>query len=290
MEIKLNDKKLDVSLDNENSLGEVLAGLEQWLTNAGHRISELNIDGSTVSASMIEDIFNKEIKDIKTLEIRTNVIAELTAASILNLFEDIKEYESLTFEQKSTFYNTWKETPTARYISTEMKDLYTFCFNTFSLGEMNPDTLRSITEEIQREVNTPVSEFKNIEPLLNEICERLIRLPLDIQTGRDAVAAQTIQIFAAVSEKIIRIFRQLDSQGYLSVVKPEDENEKPLATLITGFGNILEELLEAYEKNDSVLVGDLTEYEASPKLKKLYAAILKNIQITAELHDKQGAK
>jgi hypothetical protein len=164
-----------------------------------------------------------------------------------------------------------------------MPELYSFCVGAFLHGEITPETLISITEEIQREVNTPVSEFKNIEPLLGDTCERLIRLPLDIQTGRDSIAAQTIQVFSAVAEKIFRIFKQLDIQGYL---KGPSEKGKSLSHLITNFGILLKDLLEAYEKNDSVLVGDITEYEASPKLKELYAAILENIQQNASAGDK----
>ncbi|MCL2800884.1 MAG: hypothetical protein FWD28_03915 [Treponema sp.] len=275
MEIKINDKILDAKPENENTVGEVLSSVEQWLESSGHRISELKIDNELVNVSEIGDVFAKNIDSVNLMEIRTLAIGELAAASILNLIEDIKEYEGLDFNGKKAFFETWKTSAAAGFLSAEMPDLFGFCVNTFSNGEIGAQTLLSITEEIQREVIEPVKELSNIEPVLNEICERLIRLPLDIQTGKDALAAQTIQIFSAVTEKIIRIFRQLDIQGYLSLASG---SEKPLNQLITEFWNVLKELLEAYEKNDSILVGDITEYEAAPKLKKLYFAILENIQ------------
>jgi len=284
MEIKLNNKTLDVNLEKENTLGEILAGLEQWLSSSGHRIVELNIDGKPVNASMMETIFSKEIKDIAIIDIHTNVIAELSAASLLNLLEDIDEFEELSHDKKSEFFNNWKETPAACFIYSEMTDLFAYCVNTFSNGEMSCQTLRTITEEIQREVTTPVSEFTKIEPVLDEICERLVRLPLDIQTGKDAQAAQTIQLFSAISEKIFRIYRQLDTQGYFFNKTNTDNSEDSIkrkyivSEKITDFTAILRDLLDAYEKNDSVLVGDLTEYEASPKLKELYDAVFENIQ------------
>jgi molybdopterin converting factor small subunit len=292
MEIKINNKTLDASLENENTLGDVLAGIEQWLSSQGFRIAELDIDGQSINASMIEEIFNREINTIKCININTNAIAELTAASLMNLIEDIKEYENLNFEEKKEFHNKWKNSATAAFIYAEMPDLYAFCANTFSKGEMDIKTLMSITEEIQREVNKPSEEFANIEVVLNEICERLVDLPLDIQTGKDARAAQTIQLFSAVSEKIIRIFRQLDIQGYLSQgcqsqgCTSQKGESKPLNQLITEFGNVIRELFDAYEKNDSVLVGDLTEYEASPKIRELYYAVLKNCKNTSELQNK----
>jgi len=275
MDIKINDRALDVSLDNENTLGEVLAGLEQWLGNMGHRISSISIDGEQTSASMIESIFSREIDKIQCVDIQTNAIAELMAASLLNLLEDIREFEKIDFKDKQVFFNNWTGSATAQFISAEISDLYAFCVNTFSNGNMTSETLISVTEEILREVNEPVKELTNLEPILKDTCERLENLPLDIQTGKDARAAQSIQIFSAVTEKIIRLYRQLNIQGYLST---DERSEELLETQITNFSGVLKELLEAYEKNDSVLVGDLTEYEASPKLKDLFYAILGNVK------------
>jgi hypothetical protein len=283
MEIKINNKKLDAKLDNEKTIGEVLANLEQWLTDSGHRITELNIDGQTINTSMLEEIFEKEIDTISCIEVQTNVIAELTAASLLNLLEDIKEYEGLDHEGKVSFFNNWKESATAHFISAEIPDLYSFCLNTFNKGEVAVQTLISVTEEIQREVNDPKNELISIEPVLNEICQRLVDLPLDIQTGKDSRAAQTIQLFTAVTEKIFRIIKQLDIQGYLE----QTTDGKPFIQLITEFGKVLKELLEAYEKNDSVLVGDLTEYEASPKLKNLFEVIIDTIEKQEEMQGKK---
>jgi len=281
MEIKVNGKTLDVSLDKEKILADVISGLDQWLTNCGHRITGLDIDGCSVNAPMIHDALQREINSIKWIDLKTSSIAELTAASLLNLLEDIAEYESLDFERKKNYFEKWKESSTAGLLCSELKDLYTYCVNTFTAGSMDTKTLISITEEIQREVLDPVNEIIKIEQILKDICEKLIDLPLDIQTGKDARAAGTIQIFSAVTEKIFRIFWQLYIQGYL----PEESKSsdgKPLEESIKEFSQVLKDLLDAYEKNDSVLVGDLTEYEASPKLKALYITILENIQRQAD--------
>jgi len=277
MVIKINEKALDISLENENTLGDVLAGLDQWLSNSGHRISEIIIDGQEMSSSMLEEAFQRDIKTIKSLDINTNVIAELWAASLLNLIEDIKEFEKSEFEEKAKYFEKWQETVTARFISAEMPELFAFCANAFSGSDVTPQTLLSITQEIQREVTDPKNELTNMEPVLNEICTRLTDLPLDIQTGKDARAAQTIQIFSAITEKIFRIFKQLGTQGYLS---GDTDEEAALCELMTGFADVLRDLLEAYEKSDSVLVGDLAEYEAAPKIKELYNAILENVNLS----------
>jgi len=278
MIIKINGKTLDFSLDNEKTLGEVFTSLEQWLANSGHRLSEISIDGQAVSARMVEEVFKKEVKSIKELNISTNAVAELAAASLQTLLKDIDEYENLKFDEKAKFFDNWKNSAQALFIMQEMPDLYSYFKNTFLSGEIPLQTLRSVTEEIQREVNEPVKELVKIEPILNEICGKLINLPLDIQTGKDLTAAQTIQLFAAITEKIIRLFYQLSTQGYIVQI----EEAKKIADGFGDFKNILTELLESYEKHDIIIVGDVAEYEAAPKLKELYLNILSNCREEAK--------
>jgi len=283
MKININGKPLDYTLTNEKTLIEIIAGLEQWLSSSGHRMSELSVDGQDVNSSMVEEIFKKDIKTVKLIEIRTNSIAELTTACILNLKHDIDEYEKLNFDEKAKFFDNWKEGSHAQYISEEMPDLYSYFVDAFSAGKISIETLRAITEEVQREITEPVKELEKIEPILNEICEKLINLPLNIQTGKDLLAATTIELFSTITEKIIRIFYQLNIQGYLLQM----EEAKKIAHDFIDFKNILTELLEAYEKHDTIIIGDLAEYEAAPKLKELYFAILKICRETAQT---QGGK
>jgi len=275
MEIKINNHVLDVSLENEKTVGEVIAALEHWLYSSGHVLSALSIDGQNVPASEIEKIFVKEIVSVKSLDLLTTPLAEIASSSLINLLDDIKEYESLDFDGKNNFFEKWKVGVVSQFISQEMADLYKFCVNTFSNADLSPQILRTIAEERLSEVKEPQKEFTAIEPVLNDICEKLVDLPLDIQTGKDKKAAQTIQLFSAVTEKIFRIFYQLEIQGFFSGEQRE-KNKEQLVQQITEFTDILKELLDAYEKNDSVLIGDLAEYEASVRIKKLYASILEN--------------
>jgi len=274
MEIRINDQTLDVRLEKEKTIGEVLAGLEQWLSNSGHILSGLSVDGVAVKVSQVEEIFNKEIASVKTLDIETTPVAELTVSSLVTLLEDIKEYESLDFSKKNDFFGGWKETACGRFLDTEIPDLFALCVITFSNGAIDTASLISITEERLREVTDPVKEFADIEPVLDDICLKLVDLPLDIQTGKDKKAAQTMQLFTAVTEKILRIYCQLDTQGFLT--EQNTEKKEQIVRQMTEFTDVLKELVEAYEKNDSVLVGDLTEYEASVRIKEIYTAIMEN--------------
>jgi len=274
MNIRINNQPLDVRLEKEKTIGEVLSALEQWLTNSGHILCGLSIDGEAVKVSQIEEAFKKEIDSVKDIDIQTNSIAQLSASSLVTLLEDIKEYENLDFGKKAEFYDNWKETASGRFIELENQDIFALCGITFSNGAMDTASLASVTEERLREVTEPVKEFANIDPVLDEICLKLVDLPLDIQTGKDKKAAQTIQLFTAVTEKIFRVYYQIETQGFFDEKKTEKKEQ--IITQITEFTDVLKELLDAYEKNDSVLVGDLAEYEASVKIKEIYSAIMEN--------------
>ena len=273
MEIRINGQKAYVTIDNEKTIGEVMAGMDEWLANSGHRLSGLSIDGQAADASSLEAFFSKAVDKVKEIDIFTSSLAELTSQTMLNLIGDIEEYEGLNFDEKSKFCENWKNRAQARFAAEQLPDVFELYANTFSGGSLSPAMLRSITEEWLREVEDPAGEFTRINPLLDEICSRLVDLPLDVQTGKDARAAETIGIFSGIAEKIIRIERQLIIQGLL---REAGNNEKPVAQLINEFGGAVKELLEAYERRDSVLVGDLAEYEIAPKLRELYAAIENN--------------
>jgi hypothetical protein len=110
-----------------------------------------------------------------------------------------------------------------------------------------------------------------IEALVESTAQRLEDLPLDIQTGKDGRAAETVQIFSTITEKLFRIFSLLKLEGFITDTLLIDA--MPFSAFIDDFSAALKELLAAYEVKDAVLVGDLAEYELAPRLRTFYAAI-----------------
>jgi len=275
MKITINGQAADIVPDNEKTVGEIMAGLEQWIANAGQRLSGLSINNTPVPSSAFEEIFKKDTATVNVLDIKTTSLAELFLESLLNLNADIEEFENLKFNEKQDFLKIWKERPQAMFTLEQMPDLYSIYVNLFSGGDINAKFVSSVTEERFREVKEPLQELSNLKVLLDETCTKLTDLALDIQTGKDAQAAKTIQVFSGLSEKILRIVKQLDIQGDLS---QEPEEKEAFSGIINKFGKLITELLEAYEKHDTVLIGDLAEYEASPKLQELYSVIINNSQ------------
>jgi hypothetical protein len=277
MNIRINGTEADIRLETEQTVGEILAGIERWLAESalrsggGHRMSGLAINGETVHAGSLEASFGRNIDTIETLDILTSSLPELTAESLLNVLGDIEDYGDLGFEQKQGYAARWKESPQARLLAEQFPELADWTAKTFSGEGLSPSGLRSIIEERLRELRDPAGELAKAEPVISGICARLEDLPLDIQTGKDARAAETIQLFSGAAEKLFRLFKVLRAEGF-----PTGEIQAagmPVAGYITEFGAALQELLAAYEQRDAVLVGDLAEYELAPRLRELYAAI-----------------
>jgi hypothetical protein len=96
-------------------------------------------------------------------------------------------------------------------------------------------------------------------------------LSLDIQTGKDQRAAETIQLFSRTGEKLFRIFFILKSEGLSLDTFVVDG--LPARNFMAEFNAALSEISAAYKNRDTVLVGDLSEYELAPRLLKLFSAL-----------------
>jgi hypothetical protein len=95
--------------------------------------------------------------------------------------------------------------------------------------------------------------------------------PLDTQTGKDKRAHETIELFSSTLEKLLRLIPLLRLRGVdLELLTLGDSQFK---AFMEELDLALRELLAAYEAKDTVLVGDLTEYELAPRLRTLYTAL-----------------
>ncbi|MDR1238649.1 MAG: hypothetical protein LBK27_00895 [Treponema sp.] len=271
MNITINGNPADITLESEQYVGDVLAGLDGWLTGSGHRLSGLEIDGETADSGSLETLFDRELAGIHCLDIRTSSLLELTAEALIHTREDSKGYEHADFEEKQALAGRWLQSPAALFLAGQNPDLYQWAEKTFSGEGISAGELRLLIDERLRELTDPLGELNRAEPLIDGLVRRLEDLPLDIQTGKDGRAVETIEIFSGLSGKIFRVFAILKAGGLdASALKVDDIS---IQAFIEEFDAILRELLAAYETKDAVLVGDLAEYELAPRLRKLYAVI-----------------
>ncbi|MDR0623507.1 MAG: hypothetical protein LBG10_03665 [Treponema sp.] len=271
MNITINGKPANIALEAEKTVGDVLAGFDRWLSGSGHRLSGVTIDGETAGSGSLTGIFSQELDRVGTLDIHTSALMELMAEALITLRRDIEDYEKAGFEEKKEFHKRWQKSPAALFLSEQIPEIYEWADKSFAGEGVSPGDLLNPVEERLRELQDPAGELNKAEPLIRTIVRRLEDLPLDIQTGKDGRAVETVQLFSNVAEKIFRLFDLMKTEGY-DVASLTVENI-PVADYIDEFGTALKELLAAYENKDAVLVGDLAEYELAPRFNNLYTAI-----------------
>ena len=83
---------------------------------------------------------------------------------------------------------------------------------------------------------------------------------------------QTVLKFIEVSQKMIRLYPVLKSTSDFDMQRKLNTGET-LEQFYADFNAILLELQKAFHASDSILIGDLLEYEISPRIENLTTLI-----------------
>jgi tellurite resistance protein len=255
----------------------VLSGIEGWLHGSGYRLNGLEIDGELVASGDISVVFGRELEDIGAINIKACLHSELTLDALCEARTFLTTYangETQGDEQRNIAL-LWRANPAASFLREESGRLFQDIDAVFDLdgaeGAVRAERVIPLVDERIRELVSPAEELGRIDGVITGIAERLEELPLDIQTGKDGRAAETVNLFSAVAEKLFRLFYLIQAQGKdLSGVIVESS---PVYDFLGEFSTALKELLAAYEGRDVVLVGDLAEYELAPRLRSFYGAL-----------------
>ena len=271
MNISINSVPADITLDTEKTLGDVLSGIEQWISPTGNRIRGIAVNGILLKDNDLAALFNKDICEIKDLDIDVSSWRELAAEALYDLLSVCTAFGNAAFSGRGEIASGWDNSPASRFIKTDIPGIYELVCSMFSGEGLTAQGLCILIEERLREVTNPAQEIASSETLVFAIAGRMAELPLDIQTGKDQQAAETMQLFSRVGEKLFRIFSIYKSEG-LSL-DTFIINGQPARIFMEEFNAALGELSDAYENNDTVLVGDLAEYELSPRLLNFFSAL-----------------
>jgi hypothetical protein len=271
MDIFINGKKADITLETEKTVGELLAGIEKWLDGTGSRISGIEIDGLAADVGELENVFERELADFSTINIEVSSLLELAAEALVAAKSALSAYGNVGFDEKRFIKVGFESCAASRFLGEHMPDIAGIVLKTLAGDGPTPEETAGLIDERMREVDNPVQEIENCGPLVSEIASRLVGLPLDMQTGKDRRAMETMRLFSGVTEKLFRLLSVLKQRGLVDGDIGIDG--KPAKQFIDDFSAAIGELLGAYDAHDTVLTGDLAEYEMSPRLLKLYDAV-----------------
>lgn len=196
MEIFLNGQKLDITLEDEKTVGDVLRSFERTASQNRCATTGIKIDGNQIEAQDFDKAAAQPIESVKRIDL--SVVSEDAVADA----------------------------------------------------------------------------FKNASAEIKDTVELLTQIPAQLQNGGDSKAHSTIARLADVVDNFCHIIA-------LSTLFPErfatiKIDGKNLSAFFEDFMPVFNDLNDALSNGDTVTLGDLAEYEISPRLTALASAV-KNI-------------
>lgn len=298
MRITINDQTVDYTLEDETNLFEVLVSLRVLVEAEGYTVisartplreldlsAEADLKDIPISAVDVlhvqaESIIEKEHRDLAALSeffkvLRNGIVAENPVAvkKVLENYPYVQRGLDAVLERNGVV--------SGEVSAAALDDLLSkagLVENGTVEGEKREqllaflDALQSVLSSRMREMETPGEELTRAASDLSRSIEQLNEVSVMLQTGRDAEAMQAILDFVELSTKIIRLYPILKQTGGIDFTKVVVDDVS-FPDFYAEFNGILSELIDAFTSEDSVLIGDLLEYEISPRLEKLRAYI-----------------
>jgi hypothetical protein len=258
MDIYIDGNALDVTVETEQTVGDLFASLEQWLSDTRFRFTAFKLDGKKVHASEVEKAFSLNLNELTRIDAETASIAQLYAEALLAAAYFLKNRLSADAEKEKVIHE-WNESGSRSFLAGNHPGFAKRIDDYILLGKGDGLKLSDEITKRLHEITNPESALLSIKEDIQNITGRLETLSLNMQMGKDREATETVYEFSETAEKLFRII------PFMPAAAIADHRN-----FFEEFTSVLKEFLEAYKAQDSVLAGDLAEYEVAPRLVELY--------------------
>jgi hypothetical protein len=297
VQIFLNEKQLDVTLEGEKNLGEVIRGIENWLQSEGFKITDIQYDGDSLRIEEFEQWRDTSVKKAKNLYLTADTLRSLqigrlqTVFQFFSLFEkaiDVrnlpilrelkKEYPFLREQLSSILSIPGPDSEGSEVNRLSMAidelDILNTKENTLDLSSLKPliQHFLVLSADRMREYSDPLKELLATGELLKQSIPEISDVSIMLQTGKDRKAMDSILKFIELSQKLIRLYPILKENGLVDFTKGNIDGMS-FGDFYGALNLVLNELSDAFAVEDSVLIGDLLEYEIAPRIEALLTGL-----------------
>lgn len=296
MTLLINDQDVNFTLEGGECASDIYKSVNSFLKESGHLIYSFCIDGIETDPENQSIWQNKKTSEIEKIEITALTEKEFLLTGLLTVAEYINLLtRAITEESLGTIDDLMTEYPSiAKNIPVLIKGtrglliadhLTKILKNSGLLNEglkiEYRDTILTeiaqITELINseaREIENPQTELISSISVLENLIPQLNDVSILLQTGKDQQAMTLIIALTELLQKILRLISIFNTDNLIIDNKKYDPFSAEL-------NSTLNELAEAFDAKDSVLIGDLLEYEITPKLEMLFT-VVKSIKVWEE--------
>ena len=284
MQILVNRERIDFSLEDESSVGEVVDELAEWLRSGRFAITSLDIDEAAFAIHERAAWEHIGIEDVHELSIEALPLDIADHATLIALDEYLGML-SFALERRETgaLPELAEELPfvrarIAQFFPSLLDDDGTLplLMNTeLGGGRMpTPATAEAVLSELadlraiivgrEREYRLPCQELALTLGQLTASIPSLVEVPVQLQTGKESAAMQTIIRLTELLTRVVRLVPLAEQAP-----DTQDVDLSGVRSFAQDIGPHLLELKDALEAQDTVLIGDLLEYEIAPRLERL---------------------
>lgn len=283
MTLTINKQLIDFTLEHETTLKEVISNVDAWLSNEQLIIEKLFINGDDYSKKSLEI----SLDGVEAIEIETLSFHELNINNITwikyfferlisaieswntTILNQVKSESSFILNHISTILSEDNKTPDTLY-SGKLSELF-ITYDYFHCNEsiVHKDEVLQLCNNITLLLNERLNEYQSVEQelkagieVLNMMSEDLESVSIYIQSGKNSEAAQIMNKFTSAFNKVLRIIN-------FNIKNPIFADNSNIQEFVDGLDDILHELVEGFESQDTVLIGDILEFELPPRIESL---------------------
>lgn len=285
----INGEDVSFSLEHEQTLGEVVHGVRTWLAAAGFVIMGLRADERDLLQSPAEAWGDAGVAEVTILGVTATHTGDMKVAH----WRTVDTWLGMLGEEigrPAAAGNGAQDTstdPLAELLEGLPQTLEGFKANPFLppgsdagsrfaatfTGRQSTDVrawspgalqeaaelirhLRGIVQARIEEAAHPWASLSRCAGLLRGCMGGLKEVSVLLQTGRDRQAMEIVIRFADIVQSLMDL---------LPFLPPDTERARILVELTP----VLRELVAAFGSHDSVLIGDLLEYEVAPRMERI---------------------
>lgn len=282
MKIYINQDEIDFTLEKENALGEVFDSIEKWLSEQNYSITELYLDDNELLLTDRENWEALPVEDKVSFRFIALTLKELKEQNLNTILKYCRMFQLSLKEGNLELMNellgeyNYIEGSYSILLEDFSNSIKTHMAHLLKENGFIPEAERS-----EENVKIILEAFMMLEAVIQgrldeltqpqrsgtECYEAIVALmpqmenvSLMLQTGKDKDAMNVIIRFTELFQKLLRVFTYLPAET-------QKDHHEDLKSYIKDMSGVLKELTEAFSSEDSVLMGDLMEYEILPRMK-----------------------
>ena len=281
MKIYINQDEIEFTLENEKNLGELCNSVEQWLAPRGFTVSAIVLDKEELILEKRNEWEGRSFAECEEIHFTALTLMQLKAQNLSTLLHycqmiqaSLKEGNVSLLDELLAEYSYIEDSyevlleDYSHTIRDHMAELLKSC-GFIPAEEKSEEMVRTVLESfimleavIQGrfdEVTEPVRSASDCYDAIVSMKSDMEEVSVLLQTGKDKQAMDIIIRFTELFQKLLRIFTYLPAEM-------KESHGEDLKAYINDMSGILKELSEAFTSEDTILMGDLMEYEILPRM------------------------